>query len=325
MSTVNTNATAIDTVMEGINKVNVSDNNNDDTSKVIQETCAACGKEGKSEDMNTCNKCKMVKYCNAACKKKHRTKHKKACERRVAELHEEALFKDPPPREDCPICFIPLPIDATQSSFFSCCGKLICDGCIYAMIMSEGKDLCAFCRTLRGANNEVKVKRLKILMDKGNAVALSMLGGAYADGMMGLRQDYQKANELYLKGGELGYAEGFFNLGSSYYYGRGVKIDKKKAKHYYELAAMGGNVQARYNLGVIVEDAGNEDRAYKHFIIAARAGSKRSLDAVKDGFMDGFLTKDEYTNTLRVYQESQDEMKSDERDKAAASQLYRSG
>ena len=31
--------------------------------------------------MNTCNKCKSVKYCNAACKKKHRQKHKKQCER----------------------------------------------------------------------------------------------------------------------------------------------------------------------------------------------------------------------------------------------------
>ena len=63
-------------------------------------TCAACGKEGSSDDMNTCNKCKTVNYCNAACKKKHRNKHKKACERRVAELHDIELFKQPPPAED---------------------------------------------------------------------------------------------------------------------------------------------------------------------------------------------------------------------------------
>ena len=56
--------------------------------------CANCGKEG-SDINNTCNKCKMVKYCNAACKKKHRHKHKKECEEHVrlaaehaAELHE---------------------------------------------------------------------------------------------------------------------------------------------------------------------------------------------------------------------------------------------
>ena len=63
--------------------------------------CAACGKEG-GDNMNTCNKCDLVKYCNAACKKKHRKTHKKKCERRVAELYDERLFDDPPPPEDCP-------------------------------------------------------------------------------------------------------------------------------------------------------------------------------------------------------------------------------
>ena len=59
----------VDTITEGIDSVAILN----DTS-----ICAACGKEGNSSDMNTCNKCKMVKYCNAACKKKHRSKHKKS-------------------------------------------------------------------------------------------------------------------------------------------------------------------------------------------------------------------------------------------------------
>jgi len=46
----------------------------------------------------------MVKYCNATCKKKHRKKHKKKCEERVAELHDEALFKEVESKE-CPICY----------------------------------------------------------------------------------------------------------------------------------------------------------------------------------------------------------------------------
>ena len=71
------------------------------------DKCACCGKEGS--DLNICNKCTDVKYCNAACKKKHRTKHKKKCERRVAELHDIELFKQPPQKEDCQICMLPLP------------------------------------------------------------------------------------------------------------------------------------------------------------------------------------------------------------------------
>ena len=59
-------------------------------------------------------------------------------------------------------------------------------------------------------------------------------------------------------------------------------------------------------------------RAIKHYIIAARAGCKESLDSVKRGYMAGHITKDQYANTLREYQHSQDEMKSEARDKAMA-------
>jgi len=72
-----------DTITEDFNSVAILDD---------KSTCASCGKEGNSDDMNTCNKCKMVKYCNAACKKKHRKKHKKKCEERVAELHETSNY-----------------------------------------------------------------------------------------------------------------------------------------------------------------------------------------------------------------------------------------
>ena len=33
---------------------------------------------------------------------------------------------------------------------------------------------------------------------------------------------------LFLKAGELGYADGYCNLGNGYYAGRGVEIDKKR-------------------------------------------------------------------------------------------------
>ena len=99
--------------------------------------------------------------------------------------------------------------------------------------------------------------------------------------------------------------------------GRGVEVDKKKGNHFFELAAMNGCVDARHNLGCTEAEAGNIDRAYKHFILAAKAGDKDSLDKVKKGFMHGIVTKDEYAGTLRAYQERHDETKSDDRDKAA--------
>ena len=302
----------VDNITEGINNVAKLDD---------MSACANCGKEGKSEDMNTCNKCKSVKYCNAACKKKHRKKHKKACERKVAELHDEKLFADPPPPEECPICMLPLPLDGgDQVIFESCCGKTICSGCIHAMRESEGKsDLCAFCRTDAPFSDEEAIERLHRLMDKDNAMAFSMIAGYYIKGSAGLPQDYQKANELYLKGGELGNAGAYFNLSSSYRLGRGVSMDMKKFKHYCELAAMMGDVHARHNLGNMEGQAGNYHRAMKHMMIAARAGFDMSLEIVRRGFMiSGDVTKDEYESTLHAYHDRQKEMKSDARDRATA-------
>jgi len=318
------NIDAIDAVVEGIDRVTLLDNSYDISKVVSKDICAACGKEGKSCDMNTCNKCKSVKYCNAACKKKHRSKHKKACERRVAELYDEQLFKDHTPTEECPICLILLPIECGQSAFHSCCGKAVCGGCIYAMTESEeGQgELCPFCRMPSPRSDEEDIKRIEKLMDKGNAVAFNMVALEYEGGGMGLPKDHQKDNKLYLKAGELGCAHGYYNLGNSYYHGRGVVMDEKKAKYFYELSAMNGSLHARYNLGMLEYNSDNMDRAYKHLILAARAGHKKALEGVKEGYTEGDVTKDEYANTLRAHHERQKETKSDMRDKAAASGMF---
>ena len=296
---------------------------NDASDNTTIATCANCGKgEENSGDLKACTACKLVKYCNRECQIAHRPLHKKACKKRAAELHEEALFKDPPPTEDCPICFLPLALDPRENAFKTCCGKLICCGCVYTMskeARGRGKiDLCAFCREPNPSSDADETKRIKKLMDANNARAFYYLAGWYDRGISGMPQDFAKANELLLRAGELGCADGYCNLGNSYYNGEGVEVDKKKAILYWELAAMNGDVKARLNLGRMEGQAGNHHRAMKHYLLAAKAGYKDSLDAVKVGYMNGIVTKDEYENTLRAYQSRQDEMKSDDRDKASA-------
>ena len=70
--------------------------------------CAECGVNG-GIGLKVCKSCMTVRYCNANCQRNHWPKHKKDCKLRAAELRDEALFKDPPPKEDCPICFLPMP------------------------------------------------------------------------------------------------------------------------------------------------------------------------------------------------------------------------
>ena len=54
----------------------------------------------------------------------------------------------------------------------------------------------------------------------------------------------------------------------------------------------------------------------KHYAIAAKAWDKKSLDAVKEGYMDGYVTKNEYANTLRAYHQRLTDLKSDSRERS---------
>jgi TPR repeat protein len=104
--------------------------------------------------------------------------------------------------------------------------------------------------------------------------------------------------------------------------GTGVERNEKKAKYYYELAAIRGNVPARYNLGISEEDAGNVNRAMKHWMISAAAGDDDSLKAIQQGYLAGHATKDDFEKALRAHKEAKDEMKSGQRDAAAAAKKY---
>ena len=289
--------------------------------------CANCGKEG-SDVTNCCNKCKMVKYCNAACKKKHRHNHKKHCEeylrlaaKRAAKLHDEALFKQPPPQyEDCPICFLRMPTLDTGSTYMTCCGKIICSGCFYANAKIDiKKQLCAFCRIPAPGSDEEMIENEKKRMDLGDPMAIFSLGVYYNQGIHGFPQNYRKALELWHRAGELGIAESYTNIGVCYNNGDGVEMDKKKATHYYELAAMRGHEVARNKLGLHELEAGNIDRALQHWMIAVRSGYKKSLKRIQECFTEGNATKEDYATALRAYQAYLGEIKSDQRDDAASS------
>jgi len=307
----------LDNVKTGTN-IDICGTCTDDTA---EDSCANCGKEGAS---NTCNKCKSVKYCNAACKKKHKTKHKKACERlqeeerrRAAELR---LFKNPPQKDDCPICFLLLPYVGSGYRYKACCGKIICSGCIHAVMKTDGGvGLCPFCRTPTPETDEEVVKGLQKRVDIGDAEAMSNLGSHYSQGVCGLPQDYTKAFELYHRAAELGHAPSLYYIAYAYFTGNGVEIDEKMAIHYLEKGAIKGAANARHILGEVFEgNEINKERAIKHYLIAVKSGFNKSLKEIQQFYSKGKATKADYTEALRAYQKYLDEVKSDQRDEAAA-------
>lgn len=94
--------------------------------------------------------------------------------------------------------------------------------------------------------------------------------------------------------------------------------DMAKAFRHCEVAAMGGHVLARHNLGSAEYYAGNHDLALQHWMIAAPLGQEGTLNNVKILFNKGLATKADYAAALRGYQNAVQEMSSPDRDEAKA-------
>ena len=177
---------------------------------------------------------------------------------------------------------------------------------------------CPFCRVPTPTSGEDMIERYEKRMEMDNAEAIRNLGCFYYEGKHGMPQDRAKALELWHRAGELGSAKSYYNLGNAYYYGTGVERDIELAKHYFELAAIGGEVSARYNLGILEKRVGDMCRALKHYMIAVGCGDNGSLEKIREFYMNGHATKDDYAKALRLCQEYVGRIKSDQRDEAAA-------
>jgi TPR repeat protein len=324
--------------------------------------CAECGKEEDGDlSLKTCKSCKAVKYCGAACQRKHWPKHKNECKQRAAELRDEALFKDPPAKEDCPICFLPMTIKficcaslppATISSvpiadlafaneelankftkqYYSCCGKSICQGCIYSFYKSGNIVKCPFCNSDRGSKTaQEQHKEVMKRVAANDPDSICVLANNYFHGLGSVQQNHEKVIELWKQAADLGHSDANFNLGRFYeeggdltksfkdaknvilgkFYERG---DKTKAKFHYESAAMGGHELARYNLGIMEAQTGNMERAFKHLRIAASAGHYKAMHNLRKSFEGGFVSRESIEATLTAYNNSCVEMRSEARD-----------
>ena len=88
------------------------------------KSCASCGKTGGN--LKRCTACRSVWYCGVTCQIDHRKAHKKECKRIKKELE---LWKPHPPTEECPVCLVPLPSGDDKATYWTCCGKMVCNAC----------------------------------------------------------------------------------------------------------------------------------------------------------------------------------------------------
>ncbi len=283
------------------------------------DVCANCGIAGVDNiKLEECDGCDLVKYCSDKCREEHREQHHEDCEKRADELHDRRLFTQPDGTYlgECSICFLPNPIDASKTTFMSCCGKLICDGCCHAHLVSNKQhdyakaSRCIFCRT-PSSNHEEYEKRTQERIEANDPAVLQFAGWRCYNA-----EDYDKALEYLTKAAELGNAEAHHRLGCIYSNGEVVEKDKEKGVYHLEKAAIGGHHFARHNLAIIEAKDGNIERAVKHSIIAANLGFDASMKALLTIYKKGVITKELYGATLLAHQAAINATKSAQRDEA---------
>ncbi|EJK57315.1 hypothetical protein THAOC_22657 [Thalassiosira oceanica] len=275
------------------------------------EACANCGKHGSDVvKLRNCNACRLVKYCGVDCQRAHRKRHKRACKQRAAELEDEQLYSrghERPEEDFCSICTLPirLPVD-DHSGFSTCCMQQICTGCIFAAFAKRGMAVCLFCRAPRsGGDADVELARIRARVDKNDPTAICLLGQKYYHGNLGLQKDVRRAA-----------GQPLFELELAYQRGEGVEQNEKKAVRFYTKAAKQGHVLSRNNLGCIEGVRGNQNRAVRHWLISAKMGDTFAVEKIKNMFMIGFATKEQYAEALTGYQVAVEEMRSHDRDEA---------
>lgn len=293
----------------------------------LDEICAFCGITGVDNiELKKCTACKLVKYCSVACQRNHRSQHKRICKKRAAELREELLFVQPESSHlgDCPICFIPLPLDAVNTSkgaYHACCSKIICSGCVYGSRLKIAEQSleqkCSFCRTPYPQDKAAADRMMKKRIAANDPFVICLAAIKCLD--EGNFSDAFRYAQQAAEGGDM---RGHLQLGHMYMEGKGVEADVKKAIYHLEEAAIGGHPMARYNLGRMERCQGMHERATKHFIIAANQGLDDAVEHLKEDYREGHVSKDDFGAALRAYQRAVDATKSPTREAAKRNQGF---
>ena len=282
-----------------------------------EKYCASCGIAELDEvQLKPCNCCDLVKYCSDACQEDHRPEHETKCKKRAAELRDEILFRQPETihKGDCPICMIPLPLDGNKS-FYSCCSKTVCDACQLANTTRQKREnqpqTCPFCRHPAPKTREDAEKMMMKRIAANDTVAMTQVGFRHLN-----EGDYESAFKYLVKAAELGNRSAHYNISTMYRKGFGVEKDETKEVYHLEQAAIAGHPEARFKLGCHEVINGKNERAVKHFIIAASLGGN-SINGLKDCYKTGDISKDDFAAALRAHHAAVEATKSPQRDAAA--------
>ena len=199
---------------------------------------------------------------------------------RIAAEHEAARVRreanpEPEPTSArygsrCPICLEEWDVNA-GNVFRVCCCRMVCKSCEDKI----GFGACPLCRVPHPETDAEQLAQLRRHVENEVPEALAFLGDAYYSGRMGLVESAKKAAKIWKRAVELGNVDAMRCLGVLYEYGKGVKLDKKKAERLYRMAADRGDAVAQSNFAFLLDAEEKHEEAFRYYALSADQGHKR--------------------------------------------------
>ena len=135
------------------------------------------------------------------------------------------------------------------------------------------------------------VSHLKRHVENGVPEGMTNFGHIYFAGekakVLGLVRSAKRANKLWENAVELGDLAAMRNLGASYAKGDGVKMNVKKAMHFYRMASDRGDAFSQNDLGSMLAARGNFKEALRYFQLAAEQGYAMAEFNIGHCFQEG--------------------------------------
>ena len=237
------------------------------------------------------------------------------------ELKDVDVFCPLAAREDCAICFLPMPSDDRCIAYGSCCGKSVCHGCMVSHVRAiHGQDdasisvSCPFCRAAhidefhkdKPLPNVSHIERLRSRAEKINdPEAMMHLAKSYEYGEDGLEKDDVTSFRLTLKAAEAGEVRAIRHLAQDCFSGQRIKKNMHCARKLSTAAAKQGDHMSHYLLGKSYLSereeklANGEDKNPKsilmarHLAHAARGGNQYAMKTYQRLRDDGVVQEKE--------------------------------
>ena len=241
------------------------------------------------------------------------------------ELKDVELFGPLVPREECPICFVPMPRTENANIYMNCCGKYTCIGCARTSIelaMKKRSDVatmmkCAFCRSDMRGGEKKQIEMTMKRADSNDQEAMLQLANHLNAGSCELEVDDIASIRLVLQAAEGGHHLAIARLANFFFQG-GSPLPKniERAIALAFAAAKLGYITAYTLLWLVFADKIDAESSAMYIAFAAINGCSDSMEILNDLIEEGKVKQVDIDAVRREYEEALKVEWTEEREKA---------